>query len=99
MVYVSEGLNSILPTPGSDCGRVAFHLHIPLCSPSSQKFPGEFTTFKFPAKRLVGNFDPSVIQARQKGLQDFIQAVLLSPRMSEDEVVRRFLLHSSHHVS
>ncbi len=51
---------------------------------------------KFPGKRLVGNFDPSVIQARQRSLQDFMQLVLSHTEMSEDEAVRRFL--SPRHV-
>lgn len=44
------------------------------------------------------NFDPSVIQQRQKGLQDFMQTVLAHADMCEDSKVRHFLLETPRHV-
>lgn len=62
-----------------------------------EKYPKDVAAVKFPAKRLVGNFDPTVIQARQRSLQEFILIVLAHPDMSEDERVRRFLLETPRH--
>lgn len=63
----------------------------------NKKFSKELASVRFPRKHFVGNFDPVVIQARQKSLQDFIQTVLQNSNICEDENVKKFLLETPRH--
>lgn len=57
----------------------------------------ELGPVRFPGKRFVGNFDPQVIQQRQRLLQDFTQLLLSDPVLAEDARVRRFLMDTPRH--
>lgn len=57
-------------------------------------FPNE--KLSLPPKRLLGNnFDPEFIEARRKGLHEYIQKVLTNPQMRVSAPVKRFISSES----
>jgi len=61
----------------------------------SKLFPHEKLP-PFPPKRLIGNnFDPKFIQFRREKLHDYIQGVLVHPKIRSSESVREFLTTDS----
>ena len=66
---------------------------------TAQRHPKELSSFKVPGKRLLGNFDPHVIQSRQKALQDFTRLVLTHAALRDDPAVDSFIYQSRRFVS
>lgn len=60
----------------------------------SKAFPKK--NFKFPPKKLLGNFAHDFLQSRQKGLHDFIQCVLSKEIVSHD-LVQKFFFTTPRH--
>lgn len=63
-------------------------------------FPKEREGFKasFPKKRFMGsNFDKDFLQARQKGLHEFIQKVMETPAVAQHALVRSFFFATPRH--
>lgn len=62
----------------------------------AKEFPKE--KFKFPKKRFMGsNFDGEFLQARQKGLHEFIQRIQSNPDIAKSRHVRSFLFDTPRH--
>eukprot|EP00049_Salpingoeca_infusionum_P007176 m.116443 g.116443 ORF g.116443 m.116443 type:complete len:501 (-) comp13611_c0_seq1:686-2188(-) len=55
-----------------------------------EAFPKE--KFKFPSKRFFGKFDQDFIQARKKGLHEFVQMVMSNRAMAAHPLVQQFVM-------
>ncbi len=55
--------------------------------------------FKFPPKKIIGNLNEEFIQARAKGLHEFIQTILANARFANCDAVKAFFANTPRHVS
>lgn len=53
--------------------------------------------FKFPPKKIIGNLNEEFIQARAKGLHEFIQTILANARFANCDAVKAFFANTPRH--